>query len=79
MQLQAPHPYGADANEGSHDEVAGGHPPQVSSESEEFLLKKKAYCLLTSLLAKRDQILNNLDLPKYEVPWLRVPASQTHH
>ena len=37
--------------------------------------KEKAYYLLSSLLAKRNQILGNLSLPTYEIPWLRVPAT----
>ena len=41
-----------------------------------MLEKKKAYCLLVQFIAKRDQILRNLDLPTYEVPWLRVPQTR---
>jgi len=40
-----------------------------------MMLKKKAYCMLYQFINKRDQILRNLDLPTYQVPWLRVPQT----
>lgn len=46
-----------------------------TKEQEEMLAKKKAYYLLYQFINKRDQILRSLDLPMYEVPWLRVPQT----
>ena len=43
-----------------------------------MMLKKKAYCMLNQFINKRDQILRNLDLPLYQVPWLRVPKTVDH-
>ena len=51
----------------------------AEADQEELILKKKAYCLLYQFISKRDSILRNLDLPSYEVPWLRVPQTQTDH
>ena len=31
--------------------------------------------MLHQLINKRDNILRNLDLPSYEVPWLKVPVT----
>ena len=42
------------------------------------MLKKKAYCMLYQFINKRDQILRNLDLPSYQVQWLRVPKTVDH-
>ena len=63
-----------------NDDASNSQDPPLVVESEvlpfeDLVSKKKAYYLLSSLLAKRDQILSNLGLPSYEVPWLRVPET----
>ena len=55
------------------DEATNSQEQPLAAETEELMHKEKAYYLLSSLLVKRDQILSNLGLPSYEVPWLRVP------
>lgn len=48
--------------------------PQSSLNQEELQCKQKAYSLLYQLITKRNLILANLDLPTYDVPWLKVPV-----
>lgn len=38
-------------------------------------LKRRAYWLLYDFMRQKDSILKQLNLPKYLVPWLRIPVS----
>jgi hypothetical protein len=47
--------------------------PSISQE-----LKKRAYWLLYDFMRQKESVLKHLNLPKYNVPWLRVPVSRLH-
>jgi len=47
--------------------------PSISQE-----LKKRAYWMLYEFMRQKESVLKHLNLPKYKIPWLRVPVSRLH-
>ena len=36
-------------------------------------VKYRAYCMLYDVMMHKEKILKHIDLPKYRIPWIRVP------
>jgi hypothetical protein len=53
-------------------------PAQKEEVSVTQELKKRVYWLLYDFMRQKESVLKHLELPKYLVPWLRIPVSTLH-
>ena len=56
------------------EDVVPHGPKDTSEEDKERTdsLKYRVYKLLYDFIQRRDQLLKELDLPKYKIPWLKI-------
>jgi hypothetical protein len=57
---------------GTHEKPATKTPEDGKYETH-LNAKYRAYCLLYDCMMQKDRILRHLNLPKYRVPWIRMP------